>query len=122
MGWYGIFIVKKLKLACSLRSVSQDSLFSSFDSLERFFERYDKLREGIEDIQEATEGEKQFSAKTTARMFNVIDTLDSLPECSDAVFLLYFLHRFECEIEYHSEDEINLEKLEKKGWKVIRIG
>ena len=122
MGWYGIFLVEKLKLAFSLRGISQDSLFSDFELFDRFFSKYDKIKEDIDYVQEIAEDEKNFSAKTTAKMFNVIDELGSIPEFSDAVLLLYFLHKFEFEINHYSEGEIDLAKLEKKGWKVIRLG
>lgn len=122
MGWYGIFLVKKLKLAFSLRGISQDSLFSDFESFEEFFNKYDKIREDINYVQEIAEDEKNFSAKTTAKMFNVIDELGSIPEFSDAVLLIYILHKFEFEINHHNEGEIDLAKLEKKGWKIIRKG
>lgn len=55
-------------------------------------------------------------------MFNVIDELGSIPEFSDAVLLLYFLHKFEFEINYHGESEVDLAKLEKKRWKIISEG
>jgi len=122
MGWYGIFLVEKLKLAFSLRGISQDSLFSDFELFDGFFNKYDKIKEDIDYVQEIAEDEKNFSAKTTAKMFNVIDELGSIPEFSDAVLLLYFLHKFEFEINHYSEGEIDLAKLEKKGWKVIRLG
>lgn len=122
MGWYGIFLVKKLKIACSLRRVDESALFDDFDLLDKFFEKYDKMREDIEYIEESAEESKSFSAKATARMFNVIDALSFLPEVSDAVFLLYFLHKHGFEIEHFSEENVDLEKLEKKGWKVIRAG
>ena len=122
MGWYGIFLVKKLKLAFSLRGISQDSLFSDFELFDRFFNKYDKIKEDINYVQEISEDEKNFSAKTTAKMFNVIDELGGIPEFSDATLLLYFLHKFEFEIDYHNEGEIDLTKLEKKGWKVIGLG
>lgn len=122
MGWYGIFLVEKLKLAFSLRGISWDSLFSDFELFDRFFNKYDKIREDINYVQEITEDEKNFSAKTTAKMFNVIDELGSIPEFSEAVLLLYFLHKFEFEINYHGEGEVDLAKLEKKGWKVIQQG
>ncbi len=51
MGWYGIFLVQKLKLAFSLRGISQDSLFSDFKLFDRFFNKYDKIREDINYIQ-----------------------------------------------------------------------
>ena len=119
MGWCGIFLVEKLKLAFSLRRIDQDSLFSDFDLFDRFFNKYSKMKEDIDYIQEISENEKNFSAKTTAKMFNVIDGLGNIPESSDAILLLYFLHKFEFEINYHSEGEIDLAKLERKGWKVI---
>ena len=122
MGWYGIFLVEKLKLAFSLRGISQDSLFSDFELFDGFFNKYDKIKEDIDYVQEIAEDEKNFSAKTTAKMFNVIDELGSIPEFSDAVLLLYFLHKFEFEINHYGEGEIDLVKLEKKGWKVIRLG
>jgi len=122
MGWYGIFLIKKLKLAFSLRGISQDSLFSDFELFDKFFNKFDKIREDINYIQEIAEDEKNFSAKTTARMFNVIDGLGSISEFSDAVLALYLLHKFEFEIDYYSEDKINLAKLEKKGWKIIQQG
>jgi len=122
MGWYGIFLVKKLKLAFSLRSISYDSLFSDFDFIERFFSKYTKIKEDIEYVQEITEDEKNFSAKTIARMFNVIDELGKIPEVSDVIFMLYFLHKCGFDIDYHNEDKINLKKLRKRGWKVIEQG
>ena len=122
MGWYGIFLVERLKLAFSLRGIDQDPLFSDFDLFDRFFNKYDKMKEDIDYIQEISENEKNFSAKTTAKMFNVIDGLDSIPESSDAIFLLYLLHKFEFEIDYHNEGEVDLTKLEKDGWKIIMEG
>ena len=122
MGWYGIFLVEKLRLACSLRGINQESLFSNFELFDRFFSKVDKIKEDIEYVQEITEDEKTFSAKTTAKMFNVIDRLGSIPEFSDALLLLYFLHKFAFEIKYHGEGEIDLAKLEKKGWRVISQG
>src|SRR3989344_2202957 len=112
MGWYGIFLVKKLKLAFSLRGISQDALFSDFELFDRFFDKHDKIREDIDYVLEVTEYEKNFSAKTTAKMFNV----------SDAILLLYCLHKFEFEIDYYNESEADLTKLEKKGWKIITEG
>src|SRR3990167_688929 len=114
MGWYGIFLVEKLKLAFSLRGISQDSLFSDFELFDGFFNKYDKIKEDIDYVQEIAEDEKNFSAKTTAKMFNVIDEFGSIPEFSYAVLLLYFLHKFEFEINHYSEGEIDLAKLEKK--------
>ena len=122
MGWYGIFLVQKLKLAFSLRGISQYSLFSDFELFDRFFSKYDKIKEDIDYVQEIAEDEKNFSAKTTAKMFNVIDELGSIPESSEAVLLLYLLHKFEFEINHYSEDEADLAKLKKKGWKVIQQG
>ena len=122
MGWYGIFLVKKLKLAFSLRGISQDALFSDFELFDRFFDKHDKIREDIDYVLEVTEDEKNFSAKTTAKMFNVIDALGGIPEFSDAILLLYCLHKFEFEIDYYNESEADLTKLEKKGWKIITEG
>ncbi|MBI2672305.1 hypothetical protein HYX16_05205 [Candidatus Woesearchaeota archaeon] len=122
MGWYGIFLVKKLKLAFSLRSIDYDSLFSDFDSIERFFSKYAKIREDLDYVQEIAEDKKNFSAKTTARMFNVIDELGNLPEISDVIFMLYFLHKSGFDIDYNNEDKIDLEKLRKRGWKIIEQG
>ncbi len=119
MGWYGVFLVPKLKLVFYLRSVDENVLDSSFDSLERFFGNYDKLREGMEDVQAASEESKGFSAKTTAKMFNIIDELGRLPELSNSIFLLYFLHKREFEIDYHPEDSVDLDKLKKQGWQII---
>lgn len=122
MGWYGIFLVKKLKLAFSLRRINQDSLFSAFDLFDKFFNKYDEIKEDADYIQEISENEKNFSAKTTAKMFNIIDKLGSIPEYSNSILLLYLLHKFEFDIDYYSEGEIDLSKLEKKGWKIISQG
>lgn len=122
MGWYGIFLIEKLKLVFNLRRVSRDSLFSDFELFDRFFDNYDKIKEDIDYIREISEDEKSFSAKTTAKMFNVIDGFGNIPEYSDAIFLLYFLHKSGFEINYHNEEEIDLTKLEKKGWKIISQG
>ena len=90
MGWYGIFLVPKLKLAFHLRSVDEAILQSDFDSLEKFFDKYNKLREDMEYIQEISGESKTFSARATAKMFNVIDELGSLPELSYRVFSSLF--------------------------------
>ncbi|MFH1257172.1 MAG: hypothetical protein V1494_07845 [Candidatus Diapherotrites archaeon] len=45
MGWYGVFLVPKLKLCFYLRSVDQGVLESHFESLDRFFDKHDKLKE-----------------------------------------------------------------------------
>ncbi|MFH0955061.1 MAG: hypothetical protein V1777_03070 [Candidatus Micrarchaeota archaeon] len=119
MGWYGVFLVPKLKLGFYLRSVNEDSLYSSFDSLDRFFDKYNKIRDDIEYLLEVTEESKSFSAKTTAKMFTVIDELGQLPEISNSIFLLYFLHKREFEIEHRSEESIDLDKLKKRGWQIL---
>lgn len=119
MGWYGMFLVPKLKLAFHLRGVSEDGLHSDFDSLERFFGKYDKLRGDMEYVDNVSEESKNFSAKTTAKMFNIIDELGRLPELSWSVFLLYFLHKKGFEIDYRQEDKVDLDKLRKKGWQVL---
>ncbi len=46
MGWYGIFLVKKIRLAFSLRSMGRDNLYSAFDSLDRFIEKCNKISFG----------------------------------------------------------------------------
>lgn len=46
MGWYGIFLVTKLKLAFNLRSMDEGVLDNHFDSLERFFDRYLRKKDG----------------------------------------------------------------------------
>lgn len=119
MGWYGIFLVPKIKLIFYLRSVDEDRLHSSFDSLERFFGKYEKLREDMEYVQNISEDSKSFSAKATAKMFNIIDELGSLPEISNNIFLLYFLRKQGFEIDYHSEDKVDSDKLKKEGWQII---
>ena len=35
MGWYGLFLVSKLKLAFSFRSVDEDRLYSDFELIDR---------------------------------------------------------------------------------------
>ncbi|MDP2665963.1 MAG: hypothetical protein Q8P05_00460 [Candidatus Diapherotrites archaeon] len=119
MGWYGVFLVPKLKLIFSLRSIDENKLHDHFDSLDRFFSKYDKLKEDIEYIQTITEENKSFSAKVTAKMFNIIDELGYLPDISNSVFLLYFLHKHQFEIDYHSEHSIELGKYKKKGWQMV---
>lgn len=119
MGWYGTFLVPKLKLVFYLKSVDESLLHSSFESLERFFDKRDKLMEDIEYVQETSEDPKNFSAKATAKMFNIIDELGHIPEASDSVFLLYFLNKQEFEINYHPENKVDLGKLKKKGWQII---
>lgn len=114
-----MFLVPKLKLAFSLRSVSEDSLHNDFDSLERFFDKYGKLREDVEYVEDISEDAKNFSAKAIAKMFNVIDSLGSLPETSNDILLLYFLHKRGFEIDCHQEDKVDLDKLKKKGWQVL---
>ena len=119
MGWYGVFLVPKLKLVFYLRRVDENVLDSSFDSLERFFDNYHKLREDMEDVQGVSEESKSFSAKTTAKMFNIIDELGCLPELSNSIFLLYFLRKRGFEIDYHTEDSVDLDNLKKEGWQII---
>ncbi len=119
MGWYGIFLVSKLKLAFQLRSIDENRLFSNFDLLDRFFDKYDKLREDLDYIQEIAEQSRTFSAKTTAKMFNMIEEINRLPECSHSVFLLYFLHKFGFEINCYYEGKINIDNLRKRGWNII---
>ena len=119
MGWYGQFLVPKLKLAFSLRSKSEDLLHSNFESMDRFFDRYEKLRDDISYIQESAEENKNFSAKAIARMFNIIDQIGYLPESSDSVFLLYFLNKLKFDIQYYSEDKLDMDKSKKKGWIVV---
>jgi len=119
MGWYGIFLVSKLKLGFYLRSVDEGFLESNFSSLDRFFDKYDKLREDIDYVQETSEDSKSFSAKATAKMFNIIDELGHMPEISNSVFLLYFLSKKEFEINYHPVDKVDLDKLKKEGWQII---
>jgi hypothetical protein len=122
MGWYGFFLVRKLKLAFSLRRIDEEKLYSDLDSINNFFNKYDKLRENMEYIQTVSDEEKVFSAKTTAKMFNIIDELGILPEVSDVIFFLYFLKKYNFDIDYFSEDKIDLNNLEKKGWKIICVG
>ncbi|MEK6951835.1 MAG: hypothetical protein AABX29_02365 [Nanoarchaeota archaeon] len=117
MGWYGIFLVRNLKLIFSLRKIDEENLYSYFEDFDKFFSKYDQLREDIDYMQNISEESKTFSAKTTSKMFNVVDELSFLPDVSNAVFLLYFLHKFE--IEYHYEGGIDFEKLRKKGWKTV---
>lgn len=119
MGWYGIFLVPKMKLLFSLRSVDGGILHDYFDSLDRFFDKYEKMRDDIAYIGEVSEESKTFSAKVTARMFNVIDELGVLPDVSPPVFLLYFLRKHGFEVEYHVEGSINLNDLKKKGWQEV---
>lgn len=119
MGWYGIFLVKKLKLAFSLRGIDENTLHTDFELFDEFFNKYDKLRQDIEYVQEISEEEKTFSAKTSAKMFNIVDELSGLPEFLDAFLLLYSLHKNGFEIKYYPENKINLGSLKKKGWIVI---
>ena len=116
MGWYGQFLVPKLKLALSLRSKGEDLLYDDFELMDGFFDKHEKLRKDMDYIQESAEESKTFSAKVTAKMFNVIDELSCLPDESDSVFLLYFLHKLKFEIEYYPEDKVNTDELKKKGW------
>jgi hypothetical protein len=104
MGWCGLFLVPKLKLGFYLRKINENDLYSSFDFMNQFFDRHDKLREDIEHVQYVAEESKSFYAKTTSKMFNIVDTLGLLPEKSDSVFLLYFLHKKGFEIKYQPED------------------
>lgn len=122
MGWYGIFLVKNLKLGFSLRSVDENTLDADFELFDEFFNKQERLREDMGYVLEISEEEKTFSAKTSAKMFNILDELGSIPEYSEAVFLLYFLNKFGFEISYYSGEKIDLEKLRKKGWKIIRQG
>jgi len=119
MGWYGIFLIQNLKIAFSLRRVDEDNLYSNFDLLDKFFEKYDKLKEDMEFVQEIPEETKTFSAKAVAKMFNIIDGFSYLPEVSNDFLLLYFLHKKGFEIKYYPEDKINLDKLKKKRWRII---
>lgn len=119
MGWYGVFLVPKLKLCFHLRSVNENILESHFDSLDRFFDKYDKIREDIDYVLETAEESKNFSAKSTAKMFNIIEEVGNMPEISNSIFLLYFLRKHEFEINYNPEDTIDLEKLKAKGWRII---
>ncbi|HIH09488.1 MAG TPA: hypothetical protein HA254_02350 [Candidatus Diapherotrites archaeon] len=119
MGWYGVFLVPKLKLCFYLRKVDEGILESSFDSMDRFFDKYDKVREDIEYVLDITEESKTFSAKATAKMFNTIEEIGRIPEASNSIFLLYFLKKHEFEINYHPEDAIDLDKLKAEGWQII---
>jgi hypothetical protein len=119
MGWYGIFLVKKLKLAFSLSKIDKGKLFDDFELIEKFMEKYDKARENINYVQEVSEKSKSFSAKAIAKMFNIIDDF-YLPETSNAIFLLYFLDRFDFEIDYEPGDQVDLSKLKKEGWEIIQ--
>ena len=119
MGWYGTFLIPELKLIFHLRSVDENSLESSFESLDRFFSKQEKLRGDIEYVQNVTEESKSFSAKATAKMFNIIDELGYIPNISDNIFLLYFLRKKEFKMDCHSGEAIDFEKYEKKGWRII---
>ncbi len=119
MGWYGVFLVPKAKMIFSLRSVDEGTLDDAFESLERFFGKYDKMKEDIYEITSTAEESKTFSAKITAKMFGIVDEIGGLPELHPSVFLLYFLHKHGFEIKYHHENDINTEDLEKKGWQLV---
>lgn len=119
MGWYGVFLVPKLKLCFHLRSADEGVLESNFDSLDRFFDKYEKVREGIEYILDTSEESKNFSAKATAKMFNIIEEIGHIPEISNSIFLLYFLHKHEFEINYNPENAIDLDKLKAERWQII---
>ncbi|MFW5846915.1 MAG: hypothetical protein ACOCUU_02025 [Nanoarchaeota archaeon] len=119
MGWYGIFLLKKLKIAFVLRKVDEASFEENSSDLDRFFDKYNSLREDMERIQISSENEKDFSAKTTAKMFNIIDEFGKFPDIPLTFFLLYFLQKFNFKVDYFSEDKINLDELEKKGWRII---
>ncbi|MFH1224648.1 MAG: hypothetical protein V1676_02485 [Candidatus Diapherotrites archaeon] len=119
MGWYGAFLVPKLKLCFYLRSVDEGVLESIFGSLDGFFGKYEKIKEDIEFVLETAEESRNFSAKATAKMFGIIDEIGQMPEAPNSVFLLYSLHKFKFEINYNSEDAVDLGKLRAKGWQII---
>lgn len=119
MGWYGTFLVKDLKLAFSLRSQSMTTLYSDFDILDMFFKNYDKIEDDIEYIQTECEDKKSFPIKVQAKMFNIVDKLISLSDYSYLTFLLYFLSKLGFDIKYKYEDDVDLEKLKKEGWKIL---
>ncbi|MCX6741821.1 MAG: hypothetical protein NTX24_01435 [Candidatus Pacearchaeota archaeon] len=119
MGWYGNFLVPELKLLLCLSRVDQGVLSDNFDSLDKFFNQYEKLEDDINYVEEAAEENKTFSAKAVAKMFSITDTTNHLTGISDSLFLLYFLHKLHFEIEHKNEEELDSKKLQADGWKII---